>query len=58
MNVHRTKSEEIARLARILREEGWEVSSITIVTPGCVEVRTGAALKLKASLVDTASSKH
>jgi hypothetical protein len=50
MNIHKTKSEEIARLAKILKKEGWEVSSITIDPPVRADILPGGSiLKIKAS---------
>jgi hypothetical protein len=50
MERSKTKGEEIARITKILREEGWEVSSISIDPPGRTDMPPGAALlKLKAS---------
>jgi hypothetical protein len=55
MNICKTTGKEIARLAAILREEGWEVSSITIEPPTRTDILPGGSiLKLKASPVDTA----
>jgi hypothetical protein len=59
MNICKTKGEEIARLAKILREEGWEVSSITIDPPARPDMPPGGTiLKIKASPVPAFSQRQ